>query len=81
MQSVRTCVGCGRKAAQGELIRFVAANGRLEHDPTGRKPGRGAYTCRRRACFERATSKRAFARTLRRTVTVPQDLNDLYERS
>jgi uncharacterized protein len=78
---VRTCVGCGRKAPQRELVRFVAADGRLEHDPTGRKPGRGAYTCRRRACFERATSRRAFARTLRRTVTVPQDLNDLYERS
>jgi predicted RNA-binding protein YlxR (DUF448 family) len=59
----------------------VAANGQLEHDPTGRKPGRGAYTCRRRACFERAISRRAFARTLRRTVTVPPALNDLYERS
>ena len=81
MEVVRTCVGCGRKAAQGELVRFVAANGRLEHDPTGRKPGRGAYTCRRRACFERATSRRAFARTLRRTVMVPPALNDLYERS
>jgi uncharacterized protein len=81
MEAVRTCVGCGRKAAQGELVRFVAANGRLEHDPTGWKPGRGAYTCLRRACFERATSRRAFARTLRRTVTVPPALNDLFERS
>jgi predicted RNA-binding protein YlxR (DUF448 family) len=81
MEAVRTCVGCGRKAAQGELVRFVAVNGRLEHDSTGRKPGRSAYTCRRRACFERATSRRAFARTLRRTVTVPPALNDLYERS
>jgi uncharacterized protein len=81
MKAVRTCVGCGRKAPQGELVRFVAANGRLEHDPTGRKRGRGAYTCRRSACFERAASRRAFARTLRRTVTVPQGLNDLYDRS
>ena len=81
MKAVRTCVGCGRKAPQGELVRFVAANGRLEHDPTGGKPGRGAYTCRRLACFERAASRRAFARTLRRTVTVPQALNDLYDRS
>jgi predicted RNA-binding protein YlxR (DUF448 family) len=81
MQAVRTCVGCGRKAPQGELVRFVAAHGRLEHDPTGRKPGRGAYTCLRRACFERATSRRAFARALRRTVTVPATLNDLYDRN
>jgi predicted RNA-binding protein YlxR (DUF448 family) len=81
MKAVRTCVGCGRKAPQGELVRFVAGNGRLEHDPTGRKPGRGAYTCRRLACFERAASRRAFARTLRRTVTVPHALNDVYDRS
>jgi predicted RNA-binding protein YlxR (DUF448 family) len=81
MEVVRTCVGCGRKAPQRELVRFVVADGLLEHDPMARKPGRGAYTCLRRACFERATSRRAFARTLRRTVTVPQALNDLYDRS
>ena len=80
-EAIRTCVGCGRKAPRQELVRFVARVGRLEHDPTGRKPGRGAYTCRRRACFERATSRRAFARTLRRTVTVPDALNELYDRS
>lgn len=78
---VRTCVGCGRKAPQSELLRFVAADGSLQHDPTGREQGRGAYTCRRRVCFERAASRRAFARTLRRTVTVPQELIELYNRS
>jgi uncharacterized protein len=78
---VRTCVGCGRKAPQSELLRFVAADGVLEQDPTGRKPGRGAYTCPRRVCFDRAVSRRAFARTLRRTVTIPPGLNALYERS
>jgi predicted RNA-binding protein YlxR (DUF448 family) len=78
---VRTCVGCGRKAPQRELLRFVAADGQLEHDPAGRRPGRGAYTCARRVCFERAQSRRAFARTLRRTVTIPSALNELYDRS
>jgi predicted RNA-binding protein YlxR (DUF448 family) len=61
-------------------LRFVAVNGSLRHDPTGREPGRGAYTCRRRVCFERAASKRAFARTLKRTVAVPPELIGLYER-
>jgi hypothetical protein len=36
------------------------------------------YTCRRLACFERAAARRAFNRTLRRTVVVDPDLAQLY---
>jgi predicted RNA-binding protein YlxR (DUF448 family) len=73
---VRTCVGCGRKAPQSELLRFVAKDGALAR---GRKePGRGVYTCRRLACFERAASRRAFARVLRRSVRVDPALAALY---
>jgi predicted RNA-binding protein YlxR (DUF448 family) len=43
-----------------------------------RDPGRGAYTCRRLACFERAASKNAFNRTLRQTVRVDPELVRLY---
>jgi predicted RNA-binding protein YlxR (DUF448 family) len=72
----RTCVGCGRKAPQPELLRFVAREGTLR---AGRQePGRGAYTCRRLACFERAVSRRAFARVLRRSVSVDPALAALY---
>jgi predicted RNA-binding protein YlxR (DUF448 family) len=70
----RTCVGCGRKAPQQELVRFTAPTGVLELDAGRGLPGRGAYTCRRPSCFERAESRRAFSRTLRRTVTIPIDL-------
>ena len=73
---VRTCVGCGRKAPQSELLRFVAKDGALAHGR--REPGRGAYTCRRLACFERAASRRAFARVLRRSVRVDSALVALY---
>jgi predicted RNA-binding protein YlxR (DUF448 family) len=73
---VRTCVGCGRKAPQTELVRFVAKDGALAHGR--REPGRGAYTCRRLACFERAASRRAFARVLRRSVRVDSALAALY---
>ena len=73
---VRTCAGCGRKAPQRELVRFVALDGTLTHSPKG--PGRGVYTCRRLACFERARGRRAFARTLRQTVRVDQELSRLY---
>jgi uncharacterized protein len=70
----RTCVGCGRKAPQQELVRFAAPAGVLELDCGRGLPGRGAYTCRRPSCFERAQARRAFARTLRRNVTIPSGL-------
>jgi predicted RNA-binding protein YlxR (DUF448 family) len=74
---IRTCAGCGRKAPQEELLRFVAREGRLI--PAERAAtGRGVYTCSRLACFERAASRRAFSRTLRTTVTVDPSLSRLY---
>jgi predicted RNA-binding protein YlxR (DUF448 family) len=73
---IRTCVGCGRKAPQPELLRFAAQDGVLVQ---GRSlTGRGAYTCRRLSCFERAVARRAFNRTLRTTVRVVPDLARLY---
>jgi predicted RNA-binding protein YlxR (DUF448 family) len=79
LEPTRTCVGCGRKAPKAELLRFVSREGVLALDPTGRAGGRGAYTCPRRVCFERAAARRAFARTLRQPVDVPADLQALYE--
>ena len=75
-EPIRSCIGCGRKAPQGQLLRFAAVDGQLV--PGGGVPGRGAYTCRRLACFERAVSRRAFNRTLRKTVRIDQELASLY---
>ena len=75
-EPIRSCVGCGRKAVQSELLRLVAKDGRLV--PGSTEPGRGAYTCRRLTCFERAVSRRAFNRTLRQTVRIEQKLTSLY---
>jgi hypothetical protein len=72
----RTCAGCGRKALQPELVRFAAREGRLVAGRTA--PGRGAYTCRRLACFERAVTRRAFNRVLNQTVVVDPALARLY---
>jgi predicted RNA-binding protein YlxR (DUF448 family) len=58
-------------------VRFVERDGSLAPARRG-DPGRGVYTCRRLACFERARDRRAFARTLRRTVRVDQELARLY---
>jgi predicted RNA-binding protein YlxR (DUF448 family) len=58
------------------LVRFVAREGSLV---TGRKaPGRGAYTCRRLACFERAATRNGFNRVLRQTVRVDPALARIY---
>ena len=75
-EPIRSGIGCGRKAPQGELLRFAVVDGQLV--PGAGMPGRGAYTCRRLACFERAVSRRAFNRTLRRTVRIDQELASLY---
>jgi len=73
---VRTCVGCGRKAPQPELLRFTAREGHLV--PGRQEPGRGAYTCPRLACWERALAGRGFNRVLRRNVRIDPDLARLY---
>ena len=75
-EPIRTCTGCGLKAPRSELLRFVAQDGTLTPGPS--LPGRGAYTCRRLLCFERAVSRRAFNRALRRTVSVEPGLVRLY---
>lgn len=72
----RTCAGCGRRAPQRELVRFAARDGSLVAGRT--EPGRGAYTCRRLACFERALDRRAFNRILKRTLAVDPALARLY---
>jgi predicted RNA-binding protein YlxR (DUF448 family) len=73
---VRSCVGCGRKAPQAELLRFAARDGELIEGKGA--PGRGAYTCKRLACFERARTGRGFSRVLRTNVNVQPGLRALY---
>jgi uncharacterized protein len=75
-EPIRSCIGCGRKAPQDELLRFVAKDGVLVAGAG--QPGRGAYTCRRLSCFERAVARRGFNRTLKRNVRVEQELASLY---
>ena len=73
---IRTCAGCGRRAPQVELVRFVAVEGRLVAGRT--LPGRGVYTCRNRACFERAVARGSLARVLRRSVVVEPGTTRIY---
>jgi predicted RNA-binding protein YlxR (DUF448 family) len=77
-EPIRTCAGCGRKAPKAELYRFVERAGVLVRG--NGDDGRGVYTCKRLSCFERASERRAFNRTLRRTVRVDPELTALYNR-
>jgi uncharacterized protein len=74
---VRRCAGCGRRAPQAELRRFVGHEGTLVPAAPGDQ-GRGAYTCDRLSCFERAVARNAFARSLRTPVKVDSGLARLY---
>ncbi|MBQ6526985.1 MAG: YlxR family protein, partial [Clostridia bacterium] len=44
---MRMCVGCREMKPKKELMRVVRGpDGTVSLDPTGKKPGRGAYVCR-----------------------------------
>ncbi len=73
---MRRCAGCGRRAPQRELRRFAARDGVLVSGRT--EPGRGVYTCRTLACFERAAVTGMFARVLRQQVRFGPELRRLY---
>jgi uncharacterized protein len=73
---LRRCAGCGRRAPQRELLRFVACEGVLVAGR--REPGRGAYTCLSLACFERAAVRGTFTRVLRQQVRIGPELRRLY---
>jgi predicted RNA-binding protein YlxR (DUF448 family) len=62
---IRTCIGCGDRAAKSDLLRVVAVGGDVVADPAARMPGRGAYLHLSQGCLERARRRRAFSRALR----------------
>ncbi|MGI6656451.1 MAG: DUF448 domain-containing protein [Desulfobulbus sp.] len=51
--AIRTCRGCGRKAARSELKRLVLVDDRLTEDARGDAPGRGIYCCKDDGCRQR----------------------------
>lgn len=65
---LRTCVGCRSVRDQQALIRLVLdpAEG-LVISPRGapRPPGRGAYLCPSRDCFDKAWQRKVFPRAFR----------------
>jgi uncharacterized protein len=73
----RTCVACGESNAKRELVRVVhTPSGHVEVDPTGKKAGRGAYLCAKKACWALGLKKHALDRALKTTVS-PEDIVQL----
>ena len=62
----RTCVACRQKRYKKDLIRLVRTNdGTVEVDASARKPGRGAYLCPRKSCWEAGLERNHLERLLR----------------
>ena len=68
--ATRTCLTCGQKLPQKELVRIVRTpEGRVEIDLNKKKVGRGAYLCVRESCWEQGLSKVPLERALR--ISIP----------
>ena len=66
---MRMCVGCREMKEKKSLIRVVRSpEGAVSLDPTGKKPGRGAYVCRNGACLQRAIRQRQLERQLQAAI-------------
>jgi predicted RNA-binding protein YlxR (DUF448 family) len=63
---LRTCIACRQTREKKDLIRLVSAdNGTAAIDILGKKPGRGAYLCRRKTCWEMALKRNRLDYALR----------------
>lgn len=62
---MRMCVGCREMKPKKELLRVVRSpEGQVSLDPTGKKPGRGAYCCYNADCLRRALKQGQLDRQL-----------------
>lgn len=68
----RMCVGCQEMKPKKELIRIVKTpDEQIVIDPTGKKPGRGAYVCRLGECLAKAIKEKRLERALKHSI-VPE---------
>jgi predicted RNA-binding protein YlxR (DUF448 family) len=62
----RTCIACRQVRDKKDLVRLVSmGDGMIEIDVLRKKPGRGAYLCPRRTCWELALRKNRLDYALR----------------
>lgn len=64
------CVGCQAMKSKKELLRVVRTpEGEIMLDPTGKKPGRGAYLCASEACLAQAVKAKRLEKALEQAVS------------
>jgi len=77
----RMCVATRAERDPEDLIRFAASpEGAIVADLARRLPGRGVWVTSERWAVEKAIKTKAFARALKRPVTIPEDLAGEVER-
>jgi predicted RNA-binding protein YlxR (DUF448 family) len=78
---LRQCAVSRAHKAPEDLLRFVAGpDGGIVPDLARRLPGRGVWVDATRTSVAAAVRQKAFARSLKRAVTVPDDLPGLVDR-
>lgn len=83
----RMCTGCGEMKPKGELVRVVKSAKQEEEtndnkpcvslDLTGKKPGRGAYVCKKLSCLKMARKSRRFERAF--SCRIPDEVYEQME--
>lgn len=65
-EAIRSCVGCGLKRPQSEMVRFIRSERGTVIESDGSHHGRGAYLCltTKEGCLIKAIQKRGFDRAL-----------------
>ena len=72
---LRMCIGCREMKEKKQLLRVVRSpEETISLDPTGRKPGRGAYICREKECLEKAIRQHQIERAF--SCSVSPDVYD-----
>ena len=75
---VRRCVGCGEHLPKAELVRVLRTpEGEVVLDLTGKQSGRGAYICKKAACFKKARKSKRIETSLE--CAIPETVYDRME--
>lgn len=76
---MRQCVGCREMKPKRDLIRVIrTSEDEILIDTTGKKNGRGAYTCPSRECLDRAIKSKGLERSLK--IAIPKEIYTDFEK-